>query len=59
MNGAGVHLIKLGLCVEQNWRRMCEFSHLAGFIDGLQFKDGEPMNSLDQTAASSFLDVQR
>ncbi len=44
-------MFKLGLCAEKYWHRMRGLGHLAKVIERVKFKDGEPINELDQIAA--------
>lgn len=44
-------MFKLGLCAEENWRRLRGFDHLAKVIKGVQFKDGIEVLDNDQVAA--------
>ena len=33
-------MFKLGMCAEQNWRKLRGFDSLAKVIEGVQFRDG-------------------
>ena len=33
-------MFKLGMCAEQNWRKLRGFDYLAKVIEGVQFRDG-------------------
>jgi hypothetical protein len=44
-------MFKLGLCVQENWRRLRGFKHLAQVIIGVEFKDGIEVKTVDQIAA--------
>ncbi len=47
-----LHMIfKLGECAQKNWRRQRGFSYLAKVIDGIKFRDGEEVKTIDQSAA--------
>lgn len=42
---------KLGMCAQENWRRLRGFSQLAQVITGVKFKDGIEVKVVDQVAA--------
>jgi len=42
---------KLGMCAEENWRRLRGFNHLAKVINGVKFKDGIEIKNQDRDAA--------
>lgn len=42
---------KLGLCAQQNWRRLRGFDYLAKVITGVKFEDGIEVNDVNQVAA--------
>ena len=42
---------KLGMCAEQNWRRLRGFDSLAKVITGIKFKDGIEVKKADRIAA--------
>jgi putative transposase len=44
-------MFKLGMCAEENWRRLRGFSYLAQVITGVEFKDGIEVKTVDQIAA--------
>lgn len=44
-------MFKLGLCAEQNWRRLRGFNYLAKVIAGVKFNDGVEVTKDDQVAA--------
>lgn len=44
-------MFKLGMCAEDNWRRLRGFSHLAQVISGVKFRDGIEVKAVDQVAA--------
>lgn len=44
-------MFKLGMCAEDNWRRLRGFSHLAQVITGVKFRDGIEVKAVDQVAA--------
>lgn len=44
-------MFKLGLCAEQNWRRLRGFNYLAKVISGITFKDGIEITKVNQVAA--------
>jgi putative transposase len=44
-------MFKLGMCAEDNWRRLRGFSHLAQVITGVKFRDGIAVKAADQVAA--------
>lgn len=44
-------MFKLGLCAEQNWRRLRGFDYLAKVINGVKFNDGVEVTKDDQVAA--------
>ena len=44
-------MFKLGMCAEDNWRRLRGFSHLAQVITGVKFRDGIEEKAVDQVAA--------
>lgn len=44
-------MFKLGLCAEQNWRRLRGFDYLAKVITGVKFTDGVEVTATDQVAA--------
>jgi hypothetical protein len=44
-------MFKLGMCAEDNWRRLRGFSHLAQVITGVKFRDGIEVKAADQVAA--------
>ena len=47
-----IHMMfKLGMCAEENWRRLRGFSYLAQVITGVEFKDGIEVKAVDQVAA--------
>ena len=50
-NGMLHMMFKLGLCAEQNWRRLRGFNYLAKVITGVKFKDGIEVIEADQVAA--------
>jgi len=50
-NGMLHMMFKLGLCAEQNWRRLRGFNYLAKVITGIKFKDGIEVTEVDQVAA--------
>lgn len=44
-------MFKLGMCAEENWRRLRGFNYLAQVITGVTFKDGIEVKAVDQAAA--------
>ena len=42
---------KLGECAEKNWRRLRGFDYLAKVINGVKFRDGEEVKTVDQNVA--------
>lgn len=44
-------MFKLGMCAEENWRRLRGFNYLAQVITGVKFRDGIEVKSVDQVAA--------
>jgi hypothetical protein len=44
-------MFKLGMCAQDNWRRLRGFSHLAQVITGVKFKDGIEVKTVNQAAA--------
>ncbi len=44
-------IYKLGMCAEKKWRRLRGFNYLADVIQGINFKDGIRVTSIDQDAA--------
>ncbi len=42
---------KLGMCAQDNWRRLRGFSYLAKVITGIEFKDGIEVSASNQVAA--------
>ena len=47
-----LHMIfKLGMCAEQNWRRLQGFDCLAKVIKGVKFKDGVEVKEAGRVAA--------
>lgn len=44
-------MFKLGMCAQDNWRRLRGFNYLAQVISGVKFKDGIEVKSVDQVAA--------
>jgi len=44
-------MLKLGQCVEQNWRKLRGFGTLAKAITGVKFKDGIEATEPSQIAA--------
>jgi putative transposase len=44
-------MFKLGMCAEENWRRLRGFNYLAQVISGVKFKDGIEVKAVDQVAA--------
>jgi transposase-like protein len=50
-NGMLHMMFKLGLCAEQNWRRLRGFNYLAKVISGITFKDGIEITKVNQVAA--------
>lgn len=44
-------MFKLGLCAQQNWRRLRGFEYLAQVITGVKFKDGIEVTESNQAAA--------
>ena len=50
-NGMLHMMFKLGLCAENNWRRLRGFNYLAKVITGIKFKDGIEVTEVDQVAA--------
>ena len=50
-NGMLHMMFKLGMCAEENWRRLRGFNYLAKVIKGVKFKDGIEVIEVDQVAA--------
>ena len=50
-NGMLHMMFKLGMCAEQNWRRLRGFNYLAKVITGARFKDGIEITQANQVAA--------
>ncbi|CAA0117990.1 Uncharacterised protein [Halioglobus japonicus] len=44
-------MYKLGMCAEENWRRLRGFNYLAQVITGVKFRDGIEVKTSDQAAA--------
>jgi putative transposase len=44
-------MYKLGMCAQENWRRLRGFNYLAQVITGVKFKDGIEVKAVDQAAA--------
>ena len=44
-------MFKLGMCAQENWRRLRGFNHLAQVITGVKFRDGIEVKAVDQVAA--------
>lgn len=44
-------MFKLGMCAQENWRRLRGFNYLAQVITGVKFKDGIEVKAVDQIAA--------
>jgi transposase-like protein len=44
-------MFKLGMCAQENWRRLRGFNYLAQVITGVKFKDGIEVKAVDQVAA--------
>ena len=44
-------MFKLGMCAQENWRRLRGFSYLAQVITGVKFKDGIEVKAIDPVAA--------
>tara|TARA_R110002072_G_C7882266_1_gene528117 strand:- start:37 stop:1284 length:1248 start_codon:yes stop_codon:yes gene_type:complete len=44
-------MFKLGMCAEENWRRLRGFNYLAQVITGVKFRDGIEVKRVDQVAA--------
>lgn len=44
-------MFKLGMCAEENWRRLRGFNYLAQVITGVKFRDGIEVKTGDQAAA--------
>lgn len=44
-------MFKLGMCAEENWRRLRGFNYLAKVLTGIKFKDGIEVTAIDQAAA--------
>jgi len=44
-------MFKLGMCAQENWRRLRGFNYLAKVITGVKFKDGIEAEAIDQIAA--------
>ena len=44
-------MFKLGMCAQDNWRRLRGFNYLAQVITGVKFKDGIEVKAIDQVAA--------
>jgi len=44
-------MFKLGMCAQDNWRRLRGFNYLAQVITGVKFKDGIEIKAVDQVAA--------
>ena len=44
-------MFKLGMCAQENWRRLRGFKHLAQVITGVKFKDGIEVKTVDRVAA--------
>lgn len=47
-----LHMIfKLGECAEKNWRKQRGFNYLAKVVQGIKFRDGEEVKTVDQNVA--------
>jgi putative transposase len=44
-------MFKLGMCAEENWRRLRGFNYLAKVITGVKFRDGIEVTKIDRKAA--------
>jgi putative transposase len=44
-------MFKLGMCAQDNWRRLRGFNYLAQVITGVKFRDGIEVKTVDQAAA--------
>jgi len=44
-------IFKLGICAQENWRRLRGFDHLVKVITGIKFKDGIEVEESDRNAA--------
>jgi transposase-like protein len=44
-------MFRLGMCAQDNWRRLRGFNYLAQVITGVKFKDGIEIKAVDQVAA--------
>ena len=44
-------MFKLGMCAEENWRRLRGFNYLAQVITGVKFRDGIEVKTVGQAAA--------
>jgi putative transposase len=44
-------MFKLGMCAQENWRRLHGFNYLAQVITGVKCKDGIEVKAVDQVAA--------
>jgi putative transposase len=44
-------MFKLGMCTQENWRRLRGFNYLAQVITGVKFKDEIEVEAVDQVAA--------
>ncbi len=44
-------MFKLGMCAQENWRRLRGFNDLAQVITGVKFRDGIEVKTVDQVAA--------
>ena len=44
-------MFKLGMCAQENWRRLRGFNFLAQVITGVKFRDGIEVKAVDQVAA--------
>lgn len=43
-------MFKLGMCAEENWRRLRGFNYLAKVITGTEFRDGIEVKAVGQIA---------
>jgi hypothetical protein len=50
-NGMLHMMFKLGMCAEENRRRLRGFNYLAKVITGIRFRDGIEVTDVDQVAA--------
>lgn len=44
-------MLKLGMCAQENWQRLRGFNYLGQVINGVKFRDGIEVKTVDQAAA--------